>query len=144
MTIDEQIVQLNEEVRCTIQSSKMHGVGVFALRDIKKGERLHCQRFTEIPAVPFLNWLFIPHNRFNEIRSEIRSLIEERWPRVMFDRPFLSPNDDVRLLSFMNHADIPNHDPFTDCASRDIQTGEEITEDYRILGDNAKVIYPWL
>ena len=39
MDIDQQIAELNEEIRCHLKPSSIHGIGVFALRDIKKGEK---------------------------------------------------------------------------------------------------------
>ena len=41
MTTDQQIQELNETIKCTIRPSPIAGVGVFALQDIKKGERLN-------------------------------------------------------------------------------------------------------
>ncbi len=133
VTIDAQIAYLNREVRCTIRPSPVHGIGVFALRDVKKGEKLYCETISK-PA-----WLTIPYERFNEIRPEVRELILQRWPRVATEKDpffygFMSPNEDQRLLSFMNHSSTPNYGPTAkytgDRALRDIQTGEEITEDY--------------
>jgi hypothetical protein len=64
------------------------------------------------------------------VREEVRRLIIQRWPRAAHQGPFLSPNNDARLVSFMNHSDEPNYDPKTDLALRDIAKGEEIFEDY--------------
>ena len=42
MTIEEQIAELNEEVKCHIAPSPIHGIGVFTLCDVTRGEKLYC------------------------------------------------------------------------------------------------------
>ena len=44
MNHNEQLYHLNCEVKCRLGQSKIHGVGVFALEDIKKGENLFTNR----------------------------------------------------------------------------------------------------
>lgn len=134
--INEQIAQLNDEVRCTLRASPIHGIGVFALRPINLGDRLHCT-FAPRPLYT------IPYDHFDQLHPEIRQMIIERHPVVFKNGHFPSPNDDQLLCSFMNHAYFPNYDPVLDCALRDIKEGEEVTEDYRIIG-NYKTIWPWL
>jgi len=120
MTIIE---QLNEEVKCTLAPSKIHGVGVFALRDIKKGEQMYCFGQER-------QWIHIPYGQFHKLRPELRDLIKGRWPTIEKSAPFLHPNSEVWLISFMNHGDKPNYDKYNDCATQDIKKGEEITEQY--------------
>ena len=43
----------------------------------------------------------------------------------------------------MNHSETPNYDPETDTAIKEIEVGEEITENYCIVKD-AEKIYTWL
>lgn len=117
--------------------SPIHGVGVFALRAIAKGEKLHC-----FPN-QFRKWYAVPYERFNEIREEVRSLILERWASVINGSSFQSPNDDAWMILFMNHDDNPSYDIKTDCALRDIKRGEEIVEDYRTM-KNAKQVFNFL
>jgi len=126
MTTDEQIRELNETVKCTLKPSKIHGIGVFAIRDIKEGEKLNCHS-------EYQEWLSIPYERFNEIREEVRNIILQRWPLVAEGSDFVHPNDDARLISFMNHSDNPNYNPHTDTAIRGIIKDEEITENYETL-----------
>lgn len=134
MTTDEQIAKLNEEVRCTLRPSSIHGIGVFALRDIKKGGRLYCRPEELI-------MYNIPYDRFDEIRPEIREIVLARWPHVVNGMGFVSP--DALHSSFMNHSSTPNYGQ-DDSALRDIAIGEEITEDYMIFGEKTKEIYTWL
>lgn len=142
MTIEQQIQKLNDEVRCCLRPSPIHGIGVFALRDIKRGENLFVYRnFRELPMM-----YEIPLERFNELRPEIASLILDRWGQPVGGAVFQSPNEDANMMSFMNHSYKPNSTFGT--AIRDIVIGEEVTEDYRNLGgelsDLSKKHYSFL
>ena len=39
LTRSEQIMELSSTVKCKLAPSNIHGIGVFAIRDIKKGEK---------------------------------------------------------------------------------------------------------
>lgn len=122
---EQQILELNNEVKCTIGVSKIHGVGVIALRDIYQGDKCYI-RPRIVPT-----FYTVPYSSFKKLFPEIRDLILARWPSVVNGSLFKSPNDDVGLLSFCNHSNDPNYNVITDTALRDIKKGEEITEDYR-------------
>lgn len=126
--------ELNNTVWCTLGPSKIHGVGVFAIRDIPTGQKTYCVEGKS---------RLLPPSNLEGVLPEIKEIILQRWPYADV-QPFLSPNDDVRLVSFMNHSYDPNwrHDT----ALRDIKKGEEITEDYAIIGvdERHKQLYPFL
>lgn len=127
MGVDEQITWLNTYVMCALRPSPIHGIGVFALRDIRKGEYVYCSDIGFQSKI----WYKIPLDRFDEIRPEVRQLILDRWPQVEHGRPFMSPNGDQNLLSFMNHSNKPNYVGYPHgLALMNIKAGEEITEDY--------------
>lgn len=42
MTQQEQINELNITVKCKLGLSFIHGIGVFAMRDIQKGQKCYC------------------------------------------------------------------------------------------------------
>ena len=137
---EQQLNDLCNKVKCTLKPSPIHGIGVFALRDIQKGARMYCVPM-EKPYLYTLNLNDL--KQFDTVFPEIKELILARWPNVVNRQPFLSPNYDARLISFMNHSDTPNYDPKTDTALRDIKAGEEVTEDYRIV-ENYEQVFPWL
>ena len=112
-------MHLNATVWCKIGVSPIHGVGVFAIRDIPKGQRMYCQSAGG-------KLLFDP---LDGVLPEIKQLILSRWPYPA-ERGYLNPNDDARLVSFMNHSQEYNYDWHTDTALKDIHTGQEVTEDY--------------
>ena len=112
--------QINETVLATIKPSKIAGVVVFAVQDIKKGQKV------------FIRWqpMGLIQTTLSKLLPDIRKIIEGRWPPVRDGYPFKHPHEDANLLSFMNHADNCNYDDSKDVALRDIKAGEEITEDY--------------
>lgn len=111
-------MNLNKEVKCNLGVSKIHGVGVFAIRDISKGEELF-ESSTEYIKVDL-----------DELNPEVRRLILDRTVSYnTIDFIVKHPNREIDYQAFMNHSDDPNSDGQT--ALRDILSGEEITEDYR-------------
>ena len=116
------IEELNSTVWAALAPSKVHGIGVHAVRDIPKGQRVYCMGNTG-------KW-FVAKN-WEGLHPSILAIIKERWPLAFEGQPFQSPNDDQRLTSFLNHNYTPNYVKHTDCALEDIKAGEEIFEDYR-------------
>ena len=118
------IQYLNETVWCKLAPSPIHGIGVFAIRDIPKGTKLGCKEWyseeCDIHGV----------KSFEGLHPAILELINQRWPLALKVQYFISPNHDAHLVSFMNHSSEPNWNKYTDEALRDIKAGEEIFEDY--------------
>lgn len=132
-TESEQVAMLNTFVRVRLAPSKVHGIGVFAIRDIPKDTRIYADNMPEI--------FDLPHKQFSNLYPEVRELLLERWPQIINGSAFLYP--DARMLAYMNHADVPNYDNKTDRTLRDIAQGEELFEDYRAVQGYAHV-FPWL
>ena len=120
---------LNGTVWATIAPSPVHGVGIFAIRDIKKGQVLSlCGSSGQ--------WI---RTDLSKVVPEVRKLIIQRWPIEKDGFPFLSPNDDAVMTSFINHSDEANYDYKTDTALVDIKKGEEIFSDYKGYKDIIKI-----
>ena len=134
---EQQILELNNEVRCTLAPSKIHGIGVFALRNIQKGERCYV-RPEMIPR-----FYDIPFGSLSKLFPEIKALVLDRWASVVNGSLFCSPNDDAHLLMFCNHSSEPNYDVVSDTALKDIPKNTELFEDYCAM-DNAEKAHPWL
>jgi len=130
---DEVINFINTAVRVRIAPSKIHGVGVFAIRDIPKGTKLFANT---VPKV-----FHIPYGSINKLFPEVRDLILERWPNIINGSSFAWP--DTNIQAFMNHSDDYNYDGVLDVVIRDVKKGEEITEDYRDIPNYDK-IFKWL
>lgn len=133
MAHEHEITRLNERVKVYLAPSKIHGVGVFALRDIAKGQKLYVDDMPEVYSVPF--------SEFGKLFPEVAGFLLSKWPGVVVGQRFAFPTD--RVMGHMNHSDDPNYDPVSDTLLRDVQKGEEITEDYRIIRGYQQA-YPWL
>ena len=112
---------LNSAVCIRIAPSKIHGVGVVAIRDLAKGKRLYLDNLPQTYELPYAD--------FGKLFKEVRAIIVERWPRVTEGARFAYP--DARYQAYINHSDDPNYDLDTDTLVRDVREGEEITEDYK-------------
>lgn len=131
--IKQAIKALNELVKMKIAPSPIHGVGVFALRDLKKGEMLYAD------SIP--NSFDVPFNRFGGIRPEIQEILLGNFPQIVNGSHFLYPV--TKMSAFLNHSDTPNVDGKTDKTLRKIKNGEELTEDYRQI-DGWEKVFAWL
>ena len=65
------IEKLNSEVKCKLGASPVHGVGVFSVFDIKKGEKMFCQE-------KFRAWYKFQKEDFDKLYPEVRDLILQR------------------------------------------------------------------
>lgn len=133
MNYDVQVMELNLRVKVRIAPSKVHGVGLFALRKIKKGEKL----FADHMPVAYN----LPYSEFPRLTPEVRSLLLERWPQIANGSIFFYP--DTKLQAYCNHSDTPNYDAMADMVIADIKKGDEIFEDYRVI-PGYQQIFPWL
>jgi len=106
--------------------SSIHGIGVFATKDIAKGEKLSGDAFPQVYQVT---------------PEDVPEDVLGRHPRIATKGNFAYP--DVRFQAYMNHSDDPNYDATTDVALKHIKAGDEITEDYRRI-DGWEKVYPWL
>jgi hypothetical protein len=129
----EAIDMLNDVVRIKLAPSGVHGIGVFALRDLKAGDKLYSD------IIP--NALDVPFRKFKELRPEIRSLILSSWPRIISGKPFIYPV--TKMSAFLNHNNEPNYDDVKDIVLKDIKECEEVFVDYRLI-EGYKKIFKWL
>ena len=120
---------LNKTVWATLGVSKVHEVGVIAIRDIPEGTR-----FTDFDIFgnngmhryPML--LKMSEEDFMDILPEIRKLILDKT--IMQNAVmFVSPNSVQDIRSWMNHSNDPNVVDFT--TTKEIKKGEELLEDFR-------------
>jgi SET domain-containing protein len=111
--------------KCRLGVSRIHGVGLFALVDLAKGEN---------PFPPS------PRRSVVELTKEEVSQIPEPWRSQLLDLyvgavvPSNYPAE-VEIAHYINHSYTPNivspDGGFTLIAARDISAGEELTVDYR-------------
>lgn len=131
----ESIAVLNDIVCTKLAPSNINGVGVFALRDFKKGDKMHQN------IIP--NTFDVPTSKFKKLKPEVREILFGFFPfkAVQPEEIFWYPVNSMQ--AYMNHSDKPNYDAQEDVALKGIKAGEEITEDYRKIEGWDKV-YPWL
>ena len=116
-------MNINDVVWCKLAPSPINGVGVFAIRDIPKGNELAGGE-AEYPL--------------QEVLPEIMEIIQSHHSETERADFLYNPNRDVWMQCFVNHSSDPNSDGIR--ATRDIKKGEEITEDYtkgEPLGEKA-------
>ena len=135
-SINEQIDYLNDKIRCYVAPSKIHGIGVFALRNLKAGENLYL-----FPENQERTWFIVPYSRFKDLYPDVRNIILMRWPSVINGSAFLAPNDDIWMGSFVNYSPDYNYDQRKDLMIKDVIKDGEILEDYCYM-NNADKIYP--
>lgn len=124
-----EIQYLNKTVWARVAPSPIHGVGVFAIRDIPKGTKFTDYNLVEHNGESSFSYLFT-EEEMRMLEPEILSLVLDKmlFPADAQLFSFHSPNDEASLRSFMNHSTDANTDGFV--ALRDIRKGEELTEDY--------------
>jgi SET domain-containing protein len=133
MNYERQIAELNTYVKTRLGVSEIHGIGVFALRDIEKGEQLYTDMMTKLYNLPYAE--------FDKLRPEIIDQLLQRWPQIINGSAFAYP--DTRVVAFMNHSEKPNYDAVSDVALKNIKAGDEITEDYRKI-EGADRVFTFL
>lgn len=126
--LKDAIIMLNDVVKTKIGASAGKVV-VYAMRNIKKGERVYAN------VIPCL--VDISYKDFNKIRSEVREMILEHFPQVVNGSHFMCP--DTLMQMYMQHSEKPNYDTDTDKALKTIYKGEEIVHDYRKMKDWDKI-----
>lgn len=130
-SVDDVIYHLSNNIKTEAKVSSIHGIGIFSLKDIAKGEHV-------FPVWENESGIYvIPNNRLNEIPPEVLRLLdmyfinEECGYKII--RLFNGFNFIFHSYSFCNSAypkiedtNISN----TGIALRDIKKGEEILEWY--------------
>lgn len=123
MTTEQQILELNTYVKTHLAPSSVQGVGVFALRDIKKGDKLYADMMPRMYTVPY--------EEFKKLYPTVRKELLAQFPLIVKGSAFAYPT--TRIMAYMNHSDDPNYDAVNDVVLRPIKSGEEIFEDYRLI-----------
>lgn len=127
MNSEAQINELNGSVKVRLALSPIHGIGVFAIQDIFKGQLINV--FGSLTPKVYT----VPYSSFSKLFPEVKALILKGWPAVINGSHFISPVDTTWHVLYMNHSDEPNFDNKTGHALKNIKAGDEITEDYRTM-----------
>jgi hypothetical protein len=120
MTRTELLQRVLSQCYCRLQPSGIHGIGVFAVRDIprRKNPFLTMSRYAQPGLVRITD-------------SELQKL-----PPGLLHIPTSGTNV-VHIAAYLNHSTTPNlrtSEGFDFIAGRKIFSGEELTVDYRTYG----------
>ena len=127
---------------CRLQPSKIHGIGVFAVRNIPKGRN----PFRTIPKYADFGYVRITEDELDALPSKLSEVIKALF--IPTDGVMHIPNHGlnvIRVNSYLNHSDKPNmrtKDGYDFFALRKILVGEELTVDYRTYGAEQLVTLP--
>ncbi len=120
--------QLAESTYVMIKASPVHGIGVFAIRDIPKGTQ-------DIFSQGVGEWIEVSKEEVEALPKHSRDLVENH---CLFDeQSYFIPDYGFKLVDlviYLNHSDTPNVVSINDGerfeAIRDIVVGEELFVDY--------------
>jgi SET domain-containing protein len=133
---EQLILQLTHKTFVKLQASPLHGIGVFAARDIPKGTK---------------NIFSAPHNRFTHLTyAEVVALPEHSRALIenfcLYDETgYFVPDegfDTMDIALYLNHSDEPNIRSVDDGdyfeALIDIPAGTELLVDYGTIVDSKE------
>ena len=128
MTKEALLKDLMHDTYVMIKPSPLHGIGVFAIRDIPKGTK-------NIFSQGVGEWIKLTIAEVEALPKHSKDLVENH---CLFDEDFYYVPDYgfklVDLVIYLNHSDTPNVISINDGerfeAIRDIACGEELFVDY--------------
>jgi SET domain-containing protein len=120
--------ELRHETWAHLQPSAIHGIGVFALRNIPKG----C---TTIFSKNTGGWISLSFAEVEQLPEHSRNFIETYY--LYDDEKYFIPDHGCKVMdmaSYLNHSSAPNLISVNEGeyfeSTRDIQKGEELFIDY--------------
>ena len=125
--------ELSQNTFVMLRPSAVQGIGVFAIRDISKGQR---QLFSQDKS----EWIKIPKEEVEKLPEHSRFLVENHC--LYDDNNYFVPEYGFKMIDpviYLNHADIPNVISINEGedfeALTDIKSGEELFIDYGEIVD---------
>ncbi len=124
---------LKNEVFCRLKASKIHGVGVFAIKKIPKGTN-------PFPGAPSYNTISFTKKELSGLDLEVKKIIFDlvAAEEDIIELPDVSPNS-LDISFYVNHSESPNL-KYSDnkeelITLREIEVGEELTSSYDELNN---------
>jgi len=136
MTKETLLNDLMHDTYVMIKPSPLHGIGVFAIRDIPKGTR-------NIFSKGVGEWIKLTIAEVEALPKHSKDLVENH---CLFDEDYYYVPDYgfklVDLVIYLNHSDIPNVVSINEGeyfeAITDIEAGEELLVDYGTIVDSEE------
>lgn len=131
MTQEELLSELRDDIYVTLKPSGIHGIGVFAIRDIPKGCRT-------IFSTHKNDWIKLPISEVEKLPEHSRNLVETY---CLFDEEhYYVPEYGFKIMdmvNYLNHSPHPNIQSVNDGeffeALIDIPTGTELLVNYGLI-----------
>ncbi len=136
MTKEELLLQLRYQTYVMLKTSPLHGIGVFAIREIPKGCR-------DIFSRNVGEWIKLPVSDVETLPSHAKELVETY---CLYDKEnYYVPDYGFKvmdLVNYLNHSHSPNIKSIQDGeefeALRDIRLGEELFINYEHIVDGVE------
>jgi SET domain-containing protein len=131
---EQRLKQVLRDCYCRLQPSKLHGIGVFAVRDIPKGKN----PFRTLPKYDSVGYVRITEDELDALPPKLSQLIRALF--VPTDGKMYVPNHGmnvIRLNCYLNHSTKPNmrtRNGYDFITLMKVMVGEELTVDYRTYG----------
>jgi SET domain-containing protein len=136
MTKTELLTELQQDFYVALQPSAIHGIGVFAVRDIPKGCR---QMFAPENG----EWITLSFEEVAALPAHSREFIETYF--LYDETQYFIPAHGCKkmdIASYLNHSGTPNIISVNEGAFfealRDIKKGEELLVDYGTIVEGAE------
>ena len=128
--------ELSASTYVMIKPSPLHGIGVFAIRNIPKGTK-------DIFSQGVGDWIKVSKEEVDALPKHSKDLIENH---CLFDEDhYFSPDYGFKLIDlviYLNHSDTPNVISLNEGeqfeAIRDIAVGEELLVDYGTIVESEE------
>ena len=133
---DKLLQQLHQHTFAMLKPSPLHGIGVFAIAAIQKGER---KIFSDHES----EWIEVSKDEVDALPQHARSLVENHC--LFNETHYYVPEYGFKIFDlavYLNHSDQPNLISINDGeyfeAIRDIEAGEELLIDYGTIVDSEE------
>lgn len=128
---------LKHEVYCRLKPSKIHGIGIFAIKKIPKGT-------DPFPQAPSHESIIFNKKELADLDMEVKKIIHDL---LIFEGDNVHiPACGINCLDvsfYINHSDNPNTGYSENkehlVTLRDIEEGEELTADYKLLDNKIEI-----
>lgn len=131
------IAEAYNDVYCKLAPSPIHGVGVFAIKDIPQNTIVFRSE---------VEYVKVPAKFLNRIHDEVSSLYKQFLQYDAFSETIQIPQRGFSSLDisfYLNHSSTPNcrYDIESNfiVSKTDILKGDELTYDYRVHGSNVNL-----
>ena len=132
--LETRVLKNLQQTYCRIQPSPIHGVGVFAVRDIP-------EKTNPFPGVKNQRWVHVSNSGLETLDSEVAKMVDDFFVRDD-GKMYVSEYglNGMDMSAYVNSSESPNlittDDGITFVTSKYVRRGEELTIDYGTYDEN--------